>query len=292
VGISLIGQTSIANVLSYLSLTVGTNVQAYSTTLNALSGALLTANTLIYLNGSSVASNAAITTLALSLLADTTTTSMQSTLGLVIGTNVQAYNTNLAAIAATSVAANTLIYFTSSVAATTTSLTSTGISLIGSANAAAGALVLGVGATSTATFGSIQNTPIGSTTPNTIVGTTITCNSALIIGSFTTSSISISGLGTSATLIDSWSNSTYRSVTYIVQVSQASGGTANTFMLTDVDVLCDGTNTYTSESGTINSSGSRLVNLSVTFSSGNVNVYALAVAGTVNVYILKNLIGI
>lgn len=52
-------------------------------------------------------------------------------LGLVIGTNVQAYNANLAAIAGLPGAANTLFYFTGAGTMTTTSLTAAGRTVIG-----------------------------------------------------------------------------------------------------------------------------------------------------------------
>lgn len=65
-----------------------------------------------YPNLEALALNPTISPLALTLLANTTTTQMQSTLGLVIGTNVQAYSAALTSIAGLTTVANNLIYTT------------------------------------------------------------------------------------------------------------------------------------------------------------------------------------
>lgn len=68
----------------------------------------------------------------------------RTNLGLVIGTNVQAYDADLAAIAGLTSAADTGIYFTGSGTAGTYTLTSTGRSLGGAASVAAARTVLGI----------------------------------------------------------------------------------------------------------------------------------------------------
>ena len=60
------------------------------------------ANNILYTSASNTFSASSITSLALSLLADSSTSSMQSTLGLVIGTNVEAWSANLDSFAALS----------------------------------------------------------------------------------------------------------------------------------------------------------------------------------------------
>ena len=65
-----------------------------------------------------------VTTFALTLLDDTTQGAMQSTLGLVIGTNVQAFDTQLAALAALTPTADQVPYFTSVSAAALMTVTS------------------------------------------------------------------------------------------------------------------------------------------------------------------------
>ena len=68
----------------------------------------------------------------------------RANLGLTIGTNVQAYNANLAALSGLTGAADTGLYFTGAGAAATYSLSSFARTFSGSANAAAGRSALGV----------------------------------------------------------------------------------------------------------------------------------------------------
>jgi hypothetical protein len=65
-----------------------------------------------YPNLESLALNPTISPLALTLLSNTTTTQMQSTLGLVIGTNIQAYSAALTSIAGLTTSAYSMIYTT------------------------------------------------------------------------------------------------------------------------------------------------------------------------------------
>lgn len=88
----------------------------------------------------------------------------RTNLGLVIGTDVQAYDGTLAGLASVTVSADKLIYATGADAFTTTDLTSFGRSLIDDADASAGRTTLGLGSIATQnannvsiTGGSIDN---------------------------------------------------------------------------------------------------------------------------------------
>lgn len=83
------------------------------------------------------------TTFGRSLMDDADATAGRATLGAVIGTNVQAFDPDLAALAGVTSAANALPYFTGSGTATTTTLSSFGRTLIDDADAATARATIG-----------------------------------------------------------------------------------------------------------------------------------------------------
>lgn len=119
-----------------LGLVIGTNVQAYDAELSAIAGLASAVDTAPYFTGSGTADLFALTSYMRTLLGDADAPAARATLGLTIGTNVAAYDADIAAIAALTSAADRLPYFTGSGTAALATFTAAARTLIAYATAA------------------------------------------------------------------------------------------------------------------------------------------------------------
>jgi len=137
-----------------LGLTIGTNAQANDAGLTSIAGLTTESGNYIYATANDVYTTGVITSFGRSLVDDADASTSRTTLGLAIGTDVQAYDAGLLSIAALTTAADRYIYTTANDVYTTGVITSFGRSLVDDADASTCRTTLGLGtlATQSGTF--------------------------------------------------------------------------------------------------------------------------------------------
>jgi hypothetical protein len=124
-------------------LAIGTDIQAYDADLAAIAGLTSAADTVPYFTGSGTAALTTLTSFGRNIIDSTDAASAQAALALVPGTNVQAYDAELSALATTTSAADKVPYFTGAGTASTTTVTSFARTVLDDTTAAAARTTLG-----------------------------------------------------------------------------------------------------------------------------------------------------
>lgn len=208
------------------------------------------------------------------LIDDADATTQRTTLGLAIGTNVQAYDAGLQSIAGLTTSADTLIYTTASDTYATSTLTAAGRALLGDANAATQRTTLGLGSIATQDASAVAITG-GSATLSTLTATSSSLASVAITGGSITgiTDLAIADGGTGAsTAADARTNLGLGTLaTQNGTFSGTSSGTNTgdqTITLTG-NVTGTGTGTFAATIANDAVTGAKLADSSATVVSGN-----------------------
>lgn len=138
----------------YLSpSSVGTTVQAYDAALQSISGLTTAADRMIYTTAADTYAVAPLTTFARSILDDADAATVRATIGVTIGTNVQAYDAGLQSISGLTTVADRMIYTTASDTYAVTTLTSFARTLLDDTSASTARTTLGLGTAATLNAG-------------------------------------------------------------------------------------------------------------------------------------------
>lgn len=148
------GASNASGARTNLGLVIGTDVQAYDAALQSIAGLTTSANQLIYTTASDTYATTAFSAFARTLVDDADAATARTTLGVAIGSNVQAYDATLQSISSLGTAADRMIYSTAIDTWAETPITAFGRSLVDDADAATARTTLGLGtlATQSGTF--------------------------------------------------------------------------------------------------------------------------------------------
>lgn len=143
-GVSIVGTGSAPVAQDVLGLVPGTDVQAFDAALSSIAGLTTSADKMIYTTAPDVYAVTDMSSLARTLLADTTVADMQTTIAVQPGVDVQPQNATLQNIANTMLGANQMIVTDALGIATTVPALPFGVSIVGTASASVAQTVLGV----------------------------------------------------------------------------------------------------------------------------------------------------
>ena len=155
---SVVGAADASAGRTAFGLAIGSDVQAYHASLAAISGATTAANKLGYWTGANTYALTDFTAFARTLLDDADAAAMRATLGLVIGTNVQAWDSDLDAWAGKTAPSGTVVGTSDTQTLTNKTLTAPTIS-----------------------GGTVDNATLGATTPLSVKATALEATQTLLL---------------------------------------------------------------------------------------------------------------
>ena len=150
------GSSTASGARTNLGVAIGSDVQAWDAALDDFAGLTQGTDKLPYFSSATAMATADFTSYARTLLDDADAAAARTTLGVVIGTNVQAYDAELAALAGLTSAANKLPYFTGSGTASVADFSAYGRSLVDDSDAAAARSTLGLGTMATQNLNAVN----------------------------------------------------------------------------------------------------------------------------------------